>query len=103
MVSMPILYARLKATAVANRENVAKLDNFVVINQCADIYTNIDIVTIDAELDYALKIAHLLELWLAITAGLFFLEIFIVCVVPISIMFCCKSWTDDDSDYQKSG
>ena len=91
LILISILYGKLKATAAGNRENVAKLDNFVVINECADIYTNVDIESIDLKLDYALKYAHVLSAWLGVTAGLFFFEIIIVCVIPISIMCCCKS------------
>ena len=102
LITMPIIYVRLNATKEANRHNVEKLDNFIVINECADQYTNVDIDSIDLELDYALKYAGVIQKWLYVVTFLFFFEIFIICVVPLSIMFCCKSMIqDEDSDYER--
>lgn len=82
------LYEELKV----NQQNIEKLDNFTIINECADQYTNIDIVQVDSELDIAREQAHVIFLWFWITFGMLFLEFF-AAFVYLFILLCKGCWS----------
>ena len=81
-----------------NRENIEKLSNYEVVNECADQYTNIDIELIDSELDRAFAQAKLIKVWFWITMIMFIVEVSIFCFLAICNKFCGRK--DDDDDYQ---
>ena len=87
-----------------NRENIEKLSNYEVVNECADQYTNIDIELIDSELDRAFAQAKLIKVWFWITMIMFIVEASIFCF--LTICRCCamsKSRDDDDDDFHREG
>jgi len=44
----PIVAKRMYEEMDVNRANVEKLQNYIVLNECADEYTNVDIDLIDS-------------------------------------------------------
>ena len=82
-----------------NRENIEKLSNYEVVNECADQYTNIDIELIDSELDRAFAQAKLIKVWFWITMIMFIVEVSIFCFLAICNKFCDRN--DDDEFYQR--
>ena len=91
-----------------NRENIEKLSNYEVVNECADKYTNIDIEMVDSELDQAFKEAKLIKTWFWITMIMFIIELSIFCSLFICDR-CCRvfsrgrQYNNDDDFHREDG
>ena len=87
IIMAPIVGARMYDEMDVNEKNVVKLQNFAVINECGDLYTNVDIEMINSELDQALAYSELIEILFWATMGMLFFEI--VSLIPL--IACFKS------------
>ena len=95
----PIVGVRMHQEMDANRANVAKLEKFSVLNECADKYTHVDADLIESELDQAYKEAQLIEVWFWITMGMVFFEVFACCCMALSPLIK-KAKSHDHDDYK---
>ena len=101
IITAPIVAKRIYEEMEVNRHNVSQLENFHIINECADQYTNVDVDMIDAELDYAHELSQNIAVCFWLTMTLFILEIVLICVA-ICMANCCPSYSRDDSDYYRA-
>lgn len=95
----PIVAVRLNEEMDVNRANVAQLNNFEVINECGDEYTNVNIVLINDQLDKAYEESQLISIWFWITVGMFAFEV--CALISIFMASCCDCIDNDhhDEDY----
>lgn len=101
IIMAPIVAVRMYDEMEVNRINVGKLENFIVINECADKYTNVDSVLIDSQLDKALEESQLIAVWFWITMGMLLFEVLALIFFVLAPLFgkCCQH--DHSSDYIK--
>ena len=101
LIMAPIVGVRVYQEMEINRINVGKLENFMVINDCGDALTQVDLDTITRELDEAHDEASLIKTWFWLTMALFIIEVCLAIGYP-----CVKMCTNffpshDDSEVYK--
>lgn len=102
MAPMVIAYAR--DVHDVNDSNLAKLDQFIVINKCGDHVTKVDQIAIQSEIELANDIIHSVSLiaWICMTMWL--LQFFCVCFIPLlkCILDACDVNMNSDDDFYGS-
>ena len=63
--------------------NVAKIETFKVFNECSDEFTRLDSALIGNKLAIALDANRTILLWLKLCFALFFMDIALLCTVPL--------------------
>ena len=103
VIFLPIAWGRIPDVMDENRDNVVKLESFEALNECADKYTNIDVVRVDNELDMAYEALSSLNGWITLTFIIWFVEvIFIIVITIVHFTRACSSDSDQsDDDYAK--
>ena len=87
----PIVGVRTYQEMEVNRANVQKLENFYIINECADQYTNVNTQLIEEELDYAHDLSKIIAIWFWITVSMIVFECCTGCLgLCIDVMFMGK-------------
>jgi len=103
IIMAPIVFVIVKAERVANRENKDKLDRFLVINECADNRTWMDIDKMKDAYDQALEATEHIDTWIKVTFAILILEFFFFCFKPISLCLSrgCK-WGGSGGSYARA-
>ncbi len=86
LIMAPIIGVRIKKEMEINRENVTLLTEFLVLNECADAFTNVDTETVERELDAAHDSSKVILLWFRITMVMFCLT-----CLTTSLYFCAPA------------
>lgn len=97
IIMAPIVGTRMYAEMDINRENVDKLSNFYVINECADKYTNVDTDLIESELDQAHELSQNIAVTFWVMWAFFFMELITLCCMP-----CIKKWDEDGKIFRNT-
>ena len=84
-----------------NRENLQKLENFNIINECADNFTTVNTEQIKADLDEAYASTKLIVIWFWVIVSAFLFQLCIVFYYKIHHGRWCPRIPDDDIDSYK--
>ena len=100
----PIVAVRIYEEMEVNRANVEQLENFTVINECADKYTNVNTELITSQLNQALEHSQLISLWFWITMGMLIFEVVALICFVLAPLFaeCCHHGHNNSDDYRSA-
>lgn len=96
IIMAPIVGVRMYDEMEVNRENIIQLQNFSVINECADQYTNVNTDMIASELDEAFALSKWIEIWFWTTMGMLFFEVVSLCAFPLIACLCESRGSSDE-------